>query len=217
MSNSPIVLGGVAGILLAIGAANARADLIQWSYSWSRSPAEVQSSNHGGAGYISLTDDGLKSASGNSNLAATNLQGHSTASTSDPDVFTNKAYTLSLFLQDQDSKKSGTLAFNGQFNGTLTADSSNITNTFTGDTTQKLVLGDHLYTVTIGPYSAPGPPGAVNSGSIAARAEVTVSLLSLPEPSSFVLAFVGAAGGLVFGRKQRFTAYRGESRPARSS
>jgi hypothetical protein len=201
MKHPLVALGGVA-ILLCIGSADARAELIQWSYSWSRSPAEVHSDNHNGAGYLSLTDDGLKSAAGNSYLAATNLQGHSTASPSDPDVFNNKAYTLTLYLQDQDSLKSGTLSFNGQLNGTLTADSSNIKNTFTGLTTQKLVLGDHVYTVTIGPYSPPGPPGGTNSGSIAARAEVSISLIQLPEPSSLALAFLGAIGGLTLRRRR---------------
>src|SRR5262249_29714492 len=103
-------------------------------------------------------------------------------------------YTLSLFLQDQDSGKSGTISFTGEFNGMLTADSSNITNTFVGPTTQTLVLGDHLYTVSIGPYSAPGPTGVVNVGGIGARADVKVStIFHTPEPSSCLLALVGTA------------------------
>jgi hypothetical protein len=172
----------------------ARAEPIQWSYSWSRSPAEVHADSPG-TGFISLTGGGLKSAAGNSYLAATNLQAHSTAPTSSPDVFTNKAYTLSLFLQDQDSGKSGTVAFTGAFNGMLTSESSNITNTFVGPTTQTLVLGDHLYTVSIGPYAAPGPTGVLNVGGIGARADVKVSsIFHTPEPSSCLLALLGTAG-----------------------
>src|SRR5262249_26863637 len=165
MRLSPAALSGATWVLLLSGVTGARAEPIQWSYSWSRSPADVHA-NSPGTGFISLTDGGLKSAAGNSYLAATNLQAHSTATPSNPDVFTNKTYTLSLFLQDKDSGKSGTIAFTGEFNGTLTAHSSNITNTFAGPATQTLELGDHLYTVTIGPYSAPGPTGVVNVGGI---------------------------------------------------
>ncbi len=194
MNYSPIALAGATWMLLCIGAADGRAELIQWSYSWSRTPTEVHA-NSPGSGYIALTDEGLKSAAGNSFLVATNLQAHSTASSASPDTFTNKPYTLGLYLQDQDSHQSGTVSFTGEFNGTLTANSSNIANTFTGQTTRTLTLGDHLYTVTIGPYTAPGPTGAVNSGSIAARAEVTIStIFHLPEPSSFVLAVLGMSG-----------------------
>ena len=203
MRPSPIALGGAAWVLLFFGTAGARAELIQWSYNWSRSPAEVHADSPG-TGYISLTDGGLKSAAGSSYLVATNLQAHSTATVANPDVFTNKTYTLSLFLQDQDSGKSGTLSFTGEFNGTLTADSSNIANTFVGAMTQTLQLGDHLYTVTIGPYGPPGPTGASNSGSIAGRAEVTVStIFQLPEPSSVLLAFLGASCSLAFVRRRR--------------
>jgi hypothetical protein len=203
MSFSPRALGVAACLLLPLGAADARAELIQWSYNWSRSPAEVHSSNHGGAGFLALTDEGLKSAAGNSYLVATNLQAHSTASLNDPDVFTNRPYSLDLFLQDKASGQSGTLAFTGEFNGTITAKSTLITNTFTGQTTQTLVLGDHLFTVTIGPYSAAGPPGAVNAGSIAARAEITVSsIFHLPEPSAFVLASLGIGGSLLARRRR---------------
>src|SRR5205085_1744668 len=79
--------------------------------------------------------------------------------------------------------------------GTLTALSSNIKNTFTGQTTQTVVLGSNKYTATIGPYSPPGPTGSSNAGSIAAHATVTVEsviLQDVPEPSTLVLAFLAA-------------------------
>jgi hypothetical protein len=146
----------------------------------------------------------MKSAAGDSYLVATNLQAHSTATVQNPDVFTNKTYTLSLFLQDKASGKGGTVSFTGEFNGSLTADSTNLTNTFTGATTASLVLGNNQYTVTIGPYTAPGPTGAVNYGSIAARADVKVSpLISLPEPSSCLLALLAGCYGLSFVRRRR--------------
>jgi hypothetical protein len=191
MSHSPVALGGAAWVLLLLGTSGAHAELIQWSYSWSRSPTQVQADSPG-TGYIALTDTALNSATGNSYLVATNLQTNSTATSANPDVFTNKTYTLTLYLQDHDSGQSGTVAFTGEFNGTLTANSSNLTNTFVGPTTQSIQLGDHLYTVTIGPYAAPGPTGASNSGSIAARADVSIStILQLSEPSSGLLILLG--------------------------
>jgi len=204
MRKLPVALAGAAWVWLFFGTASARAELIQWNYSWSSSPTQVYA-NGPGSGYISLTgSNGLKSAAGSSYLVATNLQAHSTASVANPDVFTNTTYTLNLYLQDQASGQSGTLTFTGEFNGTLTAESSNIANTFVGATTQSLTLGNHLYTVTIGPFDPPGPTGAVNSGSISARAEVTVStIFQLPEPSSGMLAFLGASCGLALIRRRR--------------
>jgi hypothetical protein len=203
MRHSPVAFGGAACVLLFF-AASARAELIQWSYNWSRSPAQVHADSPG-TGYISLTDEGMKSAAGNSYLVATNLQAHSTATVDNPDVFTNKTYTLSLYLQDTASGKSGTVSFTGEFNGTLTASSTNLTNSFLGAMTQAIVLGNNQYTVTIGPFTAPGPTGASNSGSIAARAEVKVSpVISSPEPSSCLLAMLGVCGGLAaFVRRRR--------------
>lgn len=219
MSHTRAVLAGTALVLFWTGA-DARAELIQWSYSWSRSPTEVHSSNHNGAGFVSLTEGGsAASVMGNSDLVATNMQTHSSATPTDPDVFTNKPYALTLSLSDQDSQKNGVLTFQGEFNGTLTATSANLQNSFLGQTTQQLVLGDHLYTVTIGPFSPPGPPGSVNSGGIAARAEVTVStIFHLPEPSSGVLAALGTGLALLLRRRPRWRiSGRSGSPPERSS
>ncbi len=205
MKLSPLAWGGTACVLLLFSTASARAELIQWTYNWSRSPTTVMADSPG-TGYISLTNEGMKSAAGNSYLVATNLQAHSTATVTNPDVFTNKTYQLNLYLQDQASGKSGTVTFTGEFNGTLTANSTIISNTFVGATTKTVTLGNNQYTVTIGPYAAPGPTGAVNSGSIAARAEVTVSpvitgIFQLPEPSSSALAILGVWGLLLMRRR----------------
>jgi hypothetical protein len=92
-------------------------------------------------------------------------------------------------LVDTSSGASGTLAFTGQFDGTLTAASSNIANTFTGKLTQSIVLGGNLYTVTMGSFTPPRPPGENNSGSINAHASVSVQTAFVtPEPGGFVLA-----------------------------
>ncbi len=189
MRHAPATLGGAALLWLLIFSGSARADLIYWSYSWSRSPSNVMADSPG-TGYISLTDEGLRNVVGNSDIVATNIQAHSTAPPSNPDTFTNKQYSLSLFLVDQASGKSGTLTFTGLFNGTMSALNTNIKNSFTGSTTQSIVLGTDKYTVTIGAYVPPGPTGSSNSGSIGAHAMVNVEsiLQDAPEPSTLVLA-----------------------------
>src|SRR5207253_3237971 len=96
--------------------------------------------------YITLTDEQLTKAAGSSDIVATNLNVFSNANPNHPATFTNKGYTLTLFLLDVQSGKSGTLSFTGLFNGDVSSDSSDIDNTFTGLTTQTLELGQHLYT-----------------------------------------------------------------------
>jgi hypothetical protein len=192
MKLSPFALAGVALSALLVFVPGARADIIPWQYNWSRSPSEIHA-DAPGTGYITLTDESLKSAVGNSDIVATNLRTFSKATPTNPDVFTAKSYSLSLYLLDTESGKSTTFTFTGQISGTLTAMSSNLANTFTGVTMRTMVLGDNRYTVTIGPYSPPGIPGSANAGSISAHASVLVEHISnTPEPGTLALA--GVAG-----------------------
>jgi hypothetical protein len=168
-----------------------RAEFIPWQYNWSRSPAVVHA-DAPGTGYIQLTDESLHHAAGDSDIVATNLNVVSTAPPSNPDVYTNKPYTLTLFLLDTTSGQSGTLNFTGELHGTASSLNSQIRTTFTGQTTQELILGQSRFTVTIGPYTPPGPPDSTNKGAISAFAQVTVSdIQKTPEPSTLVLAAIG--------------------------
>src|SRR5262249_47843639 len=144
-----------------------------------------------GTGYITLTDEPMRTALGPSDVVATNLRTWSTATRSHPDLFTNKSYQLSLQLVDVDSGQEGTLGFTGLLNGRLTAHSSELRNTFTGQQVQSIVLGQHRYTARLGTWSAPGPPDSTNSGSISGH--VTIAIETLPEPGSLLLAGMGAA------------------------
>ena len=109
-----------------------------------------------------------------------------------PDRYTAKGYSLILYLLDNNSGKDGTMTFTGQLDGKVTAESSNLRNTFTGPTTQTLVLGTTRYTATIGPYPPPSPPGAVNVGSISARVTMKVEdVVTAPEPGGIALASLG--------------------------
>jgi hypothetical protein len=193
------------GLLLAL-AAPARAEFIHWMYNWSRSPDRINA-DAPGTSYITLTDEKLKSAVGDSDIVATNLRTFSTAARTSPDTFTAKAYKLSLFLQDATSGLSATLVFTGQLDGTVSSQSANIRNTFTGLTTQQVRLGDNVYTATIGPYSPAGPPGSSNAGSISAHAHIDVSpiIASLPEPGALALSCLGAVvlGATGWRRRQK--------------
>ena len=206
MSDSPFTSGAAALVVLLAVGADASAELIHWSYNWSRSPAKVLA-DEPGTGYLELTDEPLRNVSGDSNIVAANLRTFSTAGQANPDRFTAKSYTLKLFLLDRASGKSGTLVFTGRLDGTLTAQSSHIKNTFTGKTTQTLVLGNLLFRATISSYAPPGPPESSNAGSIGARAEVSVQIVQhLPEPGTLTLACLGGAGlGLVRWRHRRGT------------
>jgi hypothetical protein len=193
MPRSPLAFSGFVVAWALLAPYSARADLIHWSYNWSASPADIHA-DAPGTGYITLTNESNQKVAGDSDIVATNLQVHSTATIDHPDFFTAKPYTLTLALTDQASNQSGTLTFTGQLTGTATAGNSLIGNAFTGMTTQQLVLGNDRYTVTISSYTPPGPPGTVNSGSIGAHANVTVEQIihTLPEPSSLVSCAFGS-------------------------
>lgn len=186
-------LAGVSLVLLLARPAGARADLIPWVYNWSRSPTEIRA-DAPGTSYITLTDETAKVAVGDSNIVATNLRTFSTASPTNPDRFTAKPYALTLNLTDVQSKRTGSLTFTGEIDGWLSAQNSVLSNTFTGETTQTLLLGGSRYTATIGPFSPPGTPDSANAGAIAALVQIKVqAIVALPEPGALALAALGAA------------------------
>jgi hypothetical protein len=161
---------GVLTVVLLTGS-SARADVINWTYDWSRSPAVV-AADTGGTGGINLTVNPQASGQGNLDIAAASLSTFSDAPQITPDHFTNKSYSLTLQLGDGASGKQGSLTFSGMFNGTLSAFNASITNTFSGPITQKLTLGHDVYTVSVGPYAPPGLPGSKTFGSIGAHVSV---------------------------------------------
>ncbi len=85
--------------------------------------------------------------------------------------------------------------FSGKLFGTLTANSAVITSTFNTPVTVAQTVGGNLYTVTIGPFSAPSGPNSTNVGSIGAPVDVNADVVrQAPEPSSLVLTGLGLAG-----------------------
>ena len=178
-------LYAVAVAVCLLAGARARADFVSWEYNWTPSATQILADNPT-TGSISLSNEPGGSAVNSSYIVATNIRTASTADPSNPATFTNKAYSLALTILDDASAKSGTLTFAGVFSGTLTNKSAIIMNNFTGPQTQSVQLGNHLYTVQIGPFAPPGPPTANIAGSISALANVTVQ--DVPEPSTLVLS-----------------------------
>ena len=171
-------------VLCLLAGARARADFINWDYSWNPSSSAILADNPT-LGRITLSSASGE-AVGNSYIVATNLRTLSSADPSSPATFTNVAYGLGLTILDEASGQTGTLNFSGTFDGTLSSKSAIISNAFTGPTTQSVQLGDHLYTVQIGPFAPPGPPTATIAGSISALANVAVK--DVPEPSTLLLS-----------------------------
>lgn len=198
---------GIALVLLLGSGAFVRADLIQWGYNWEPGATKI-SADGGGTGHLGLTDAPSNSAAGTSNTVITNLRAFSTAPSSAPDVFNHANFNFTLQLKDLASNQTGTVSFSGFFSGTLTANSANIKANFTSPTTETVTLGGNTYTVTLGTYSPPGPPGASNAGSLNATVAVTPGsgkghTSSTPEPSTLVLAGLAFPCLLTIRRRRR--------------
>src|SRR5262249_5182963 len=138
-------------------------------------------------------------------IVATNLKTFSDADPDHPATFTDKAYSLTLYILDVQSGQTGTLQFGGLLNGVVSAFSAEVKNQFTGPTSGSLLLGHTFYQVAMTPYRPPGPPGEGVQGAIGTHARVTVTeILKTPEPSALLLALLGTplAGYRVWRRRR---------------
>jgi hypothetical protein len=193
MKRSLFSLWGTALGLLFFAAANAQASFVAYNYSWAPNSLVV-AADSGGTGGISMTLQQDQRAEGSSDVIATNLRTFSSAPRTTPDQVARGSYSLTLTLTDVASGASGQVRFDGFFSGTFSTTSSNVANTFTGDTSRTIVLGGHRYVVTIGPYAPPGPPSASNAGTISAHIAVDEDGQQggdTPEPSTLLLSCMG--------------------------
>jgi hypothetical protein len=203
------LIAAASAVLLFWGA-EARADKIDWSYNWTPSSTVILSDS--GQSKLILSNEPIGKAStlpGNStDIVATNIKTDSGVDPKTLDTFTNAKFSLAITLVDTTSSASGTLTFNGLFNGTLNSGAAKIVATILGPLTQSIVLGGNTYTVVMGQpgqYSAPSPPNSTNLGSISASASVTVGSgpTDSPEPASLLLAGLGLTAGAGFWWKRR--------------
>jgi hypothetical protein len=195
-----------AALVALLAVAPARAGLVAWSYNGARTPVSIPADSPGTGG-VFLTDEPMKSAVGSSDIVLTNIHVLSSASADAPDMLmTGGQYTLQLTITDTASGKTGILTWNGKLSGSFSASSANLTNAILSPVVQMLTLGSNVYTVTVGPYSPPGPPTASNVGSIAAHVDISGSTVqgNSPEPSTMVLSGLGLSllGGMAWRRRR---------------
>ncbi len=188
MNLKPTRLRATALAALLLLAAQARADYIPWSYTFSSSPGAVSDDTKTGS--INVLPSSGTQINGITDILAAQLQAvGSTAGT-----FTNAPYSLTMTIHDDASKTQGSLTFNGALNGDYTS-GGGIHNTFSAPITQQLKLGQDLYTVTIGSFAAPGAPGSGVFGRIGADVITsgpgTTPPVSAPEPGTLALAALG--------------------------
>jgi hypothetical protein len=155
-----------------------------------------------------LKDEPANSANGSSNTVATNIRAVSTAGGKTPANFNQVPISFTLKLTDIASSKSGSVTFSGSFSGTITKQNANVQLTFTSPKTETLTLGGNTYKVALGNYTPPGPPGAVNAGSLNAFVTATPGNNGggggTPEPATLSLACLAFPFvGLCVWRKRR--------------
>jgi hypothetical protein len=214
MKRPLLFFASAAGLLCLAGsqaqASQTQTPAVQWSYNFTPSQSFV-SADTPGTGTVTFTNGLTQSASGNSDVVVTNLRTSSTSPVSAPDTLTsNGAYSVSMTVTDAASGQSATLTFTGKLGGSFSSVNSNVTNSFTGQTSDTVTLGGNNYTVTMGGYTPPGPPTANNAGSISAHVAVAPAsgtghgAGNAPEPSTLVLSCLGLTfAGAASWRKRR--------------
>lgn len=187
---------------------------VQWSYNFTPSQSFV-SADAPGSGTVSFTNEPTKNATNSSDVVVTNLRDSSTATASSPDTLnTNGGWKIGFQLTDASSTganaTSPMMYFTGKLSGTFSSSNSNITDTFTGQTSYTWTApSGNQYTVALTGYTPPGPPTASNAGSISAHVTVGPHIsggggTGTPEPSSLVLSCLGLGfAGLASWRKRR--------------
>ncbi len=181
---------------LFLGGSAARADAVSWSYIWTPSKPNVYADKTT-TSYVTMSP-AAGTVLGPSDVVVSNLNVVSNADPNTPATLAHAGYGVTLLLVDSASHQFGPLDFSGEFNGSISSQSSLFGNTFLDGGPKTLTLGGRTYTVQLTSFTPPGPPGASNQGSISAT--VTVS----PEPSTLALAGLGMAlTGVASWRRRR--------------
>jgi hypothetical protein len=195
----------IALVVVVVGTSQARANFVPWAYNWEPTPLIIHADGRT-HGHLMLTDEPIKLANGTSDVAVTNIRAFSTAPRGRPDHFAHAVVIFTLVLTDLQSGQTARLRFGGFFTGTISNSSADVRFHEGQPRMDSVELGNHIYTVTLGRYSPPGPPGVLNAGMISAHVEVdNVPPLKSPAPSSLVLSCLGLAGLGLFGWRRWYS------------
>jgi hypothetical protein len=159
------------------------------------------------------------SGSGSGSTSVTAFQMRSNTSYFDG-MFSKDLHTFNLGfgIRDAASGVTGTVSFNGTLDGRMSGGLSNeyvdLQVGFTGALQKSLVLGNHLYKVSVEPFRFlwEQPSSTATTGPIVApfqNVPINVLVSDVPEPSTLTLAAVGLAGiGLRAWRRRRCSPHR---------
>jgi hypothetical protein len=185
-------------------------------------PAVFADGNPGAS--VTFSNDTTQPASVDSSnpttdVVATTLKVHSSASALNPDhLTTNGGFDMGLTLSATDANgvHSKTLTFHGNKLGvpghdSFSSGSSHIGIRWGADATQTVTLGIYTFTVALNSYVAPGGPSQTISGSIGANVSVSGGSITpalVPEPSSVLLSGLGLSflGGFAWRKRRRLAA-----------
>jgi len=200
----------LAGFLVLLACAQAKADPIFWSYNTNNFTLQSGNGNTimpddpSGGGGITLSSPGFTTPvpqhDSVKNLALTNLNlvamGDPTQITNTAQ-FTNASYVLNLTINY--NGQSQTFAFTGQFNDSYDNLGSNITHSFTGPLEHWFIFDTASFDVRIGdldPFGSYTGPQSPSSGAGGINAWVqafggTGNFQQAPEPSTMLLSCLG--------------------------
>jgi hypothetical protein len=204
MHIASVRLSGILALGFLLGGGAAQAGFLNYSYHWSISPSPVLASGTGTVA-MALGRGGI----GRSRDLAMAVTTSSSASASHPDHFYKNFY-LTMHLTDRANHRSGNLTFHGTVTGTLSAHSAHLLERFSTPL-EHIRLGNHVYYVRLPSAFWLAPPGSPHVPTIYATvwdppvspasaapihtASVPTGAGAAPEPSTLVLAGLGA--GLV--------------------
>ena len=213
MSRRRLSLLAAAALIWLSAGAVARAEYLDWSYTWDRSPFAVSANGGAKLGVVSIALPPLPTGGGPGGSpiaplvlsAATFAQG---TAASPADLYQNASYSVTLNVTDNQTQQSHAFVFQGFLNGSMTKGLVALTSTFQGGDQQSFTISGRLYTVTLA-FTAPQTDTTTFAGTIGASVDVADGVTDpppqlAPEPAGLLLAALALpAVGLAAGRRIR--------------
>jgi hypothetical protein len=197
-------------VLLASGTASAGPLPLSWSF---RSPTNTVALPDGVTGGFSFPNTVFEPGGWDAPAAVSTVASYSVASAEAPDRVADLPYQFAVELRDDASGETARFTFSGALSGTLWRTGSELSNRFTGATTQTAELGGHTYVIELDGFTPPGGYGDAAAGEITARVSLAVtsvdpppvdSVVETPEPGTLLIGGAAlAAGGFAALRRRR--------------